>query len=154
MSYDVGEATEGLENILWRKWLDGRCWSRTLCSFSNPSIASLMSQLILLITQPFRRFIYVIGHYPTLPSLHLRHSSFSNPSVASHTSHGLHLHHLVSRPWARPPPPPRANSRYATADPVSTSVCCELDDFIFEDNWMAKRNSGLTLLLDSWDFVL
>ena len=24
MSYDVGEATEGLENYLWRRWSDGK----------------------------------------------------------------------------------------------------------------------------------
>ena len=41
------------------------------------------SQLILL---PFRRFTYVTAHSPKLPLLHLRHSSFSNPSVASSTS--------------------------------------------------------------------
>ena len=57
-------------------------------SFSNPSVASLMSQFIL---QPFFRFSYVTptsssAHSPTFPSLHLRHSSFSNPSVASPTS--------------------------------------------------------------------
>ena len=40
-----------------------------VCSFSNLSVTSPMSQLIL-----------------TLPSLYLRHSSFFNPSVASLTS--------------------------------------------------------------------
>ena len=40
----------------------------------------------LLILQPFRHFTYVTAHSPSLPSLHLRHSSFSNPSVASSTS--------------------------------------------------------------------
>ena len=30
-----------------------------------------------------RRFTYVTAHSPTLPPLHLRHSSFYNPSVAS-----------------------------------------------------------------------
>ena len=39
-----------------------------------------------LIPQPFRHFNYVTAHSPTLPSLYLRHSSFSNPSVASLTS--------------------------------------------------------------------
>ena len=34
------------------------------------------------------------------PLLHLRHSSFSNPSFASRTSQALHLDHLASRPWA------------------------------------------------------
>ena len=65
-------------------------------SFSNLSVTSPMSQLIL---QPFRRFTYVKAHSPTipcftyvnaysptLPSLHLRHRSFSNSSVASPTS--------------------------------------------------------------------
>ena len=31
-------------------------------------------------------FTYVTTHFPTLPSLYLRHSAFSNPSVASPTS--------------------------------------------------------------------
>ena len=52
-------------------------------SFSNPSVASPMSQLIL---QPFRRFTFVTAHSPILPLLHLRHRSFSNPSVALPTS--------------------------------------------------------------------
>ena len=63
-------------------------------SFSNPSVASPTSQFILqpffrsaeLIHQPFRNFTYVTAHSPTLSSLYLRHSSFSNPSVASLTS--------------------------------------------------------------------
>ena len=40
----------------------------------------------LLILQAFRRFNYVTAHSPNLPSIYLRHSSFSNPSVASRTS--------------------------------------------------------------------
>ena len=36
--------------------------------------------------QSFRRFTYVTAHSPILPLLHLRHSSFSNHSVASPTS--------------------------------------------------------------------
>ena len=94
-------------------------------SFSNPSIASPMSQLILQpffrfsyitgssrsfsklsitsptsqpILQPFRRFTYIIAHSPTLPLLHLHHSSFFNPSFASPMSQALHLHHLASCP--------------------------------------------------------
>ena len=39
-----------------------------------------------LILQAFRRFTYVTAHFPTLPSHYLRHSSFSNPSIASPTS--------------------------------------------------------------------
>ena len=74
-------------------------------SFSNPSVASPTSQLIL---QPFRRITfvtanpptlpsltYVTAHSPTLPSLYPRHSSFSNPSVASPTSH------LILQPFPR-----------------------------------------------------
>ena len=77
MNCDVGEVMETLEN--------------ERCSFALPT-----SQLIV---QPFRRFTYVTTHSPTLPSftyvtahsptpllLHLRHSSFSNPSVVSLTS--------------------------------------------------------------------
>ena len=70
-------------------------------SFSNPSIASPTSQLIL---QPLFRFSYVTGSSLTSPgrppllsnicsvlwtsptSVHLRHNSFSNPSVALPTS--------------------------------------------------------------------
>ena len=59
-----------------------------LCSFSNLSVTSPTSQLIL---QSFRRFTYVTAHSPTLPLLHLGHSSFSNPSFASSTSLALHL---------------------------------------------------------------
>ena len=49
----------------------------------------------LLILQPFRHFTYVTAHSPSLPSLHLRHSSFSNPSVASSTSQ------LILQPFRR-----------------------------------------------------
>ena len=41
------------------------------------------SSAFLLILQPFRHFTYVTAHSPTLPSLYLRHTTFSNPSVAS-----------------------------------------------------------------------
>ena len=39
-----------------------------------------------LILQPFRHFTYVTAHSPNIPSLYLRHSSFSKPSVALPTS--------------------------------------------------------------------
>ena len=70
-------------------------------SFSNPSVALPTSQLILqpfrcftyvadrkseLILQHFRHFTYITAHSPTLQWLYPRHSSFSNPSVASPTS--------------------------------------------------------------------
>ena len=53
----------------------------------------------LLILHHFHHFTYVTAHSPTLPSLYLRHSSFSNHSFASPTSQALHLRHLASRPW-------------------------------------------------------
>ena len=78
------------------------------CSFFNLSVTSPMSQLIL---QPFRHFTYVTAHSPTFPLLHLRHSSFSNPSFASPTSQALHLCHLASRPCR-------------TAQPIGTVWMC------------------------------
>ena len=89
MSCGLGEVTESLENEFYYDY------NYELCSFSNLSVTSPTSQLIL---QPFRRFTYVTGHSPTLPLLHLRHSSFSNHSFASPTSQALHLIHLASRP--------------------------------------------------------
>ena len=86
-------------------------------SFSFPSVASPTSQLILnhsvasptsqalrlrhlasLILQHFLRFTYDTALSPSLPSPHLRRSSFFNHSVASPTSQALHLRHLASRP--------------------------------------------------------
>ena len=66
MSCDVGKATEGLENELRRRWSDGK-----------------VGEWALLIIKPFRHFTYVTTHSPILPSLYLRHRSFSNTSVAS-----------------------------------------------------------------------
>ena len=66
-------------------------------SFSKLSVTLPTSQLNL---QPFRSFTYVTAHSPTLPLLHRRHSSFSNPSFDSPTSQALHLIHLASRPWS------------------------------------------------------
>ena len=72
MNCDVGEVTERLENELCCIYL----WA-------------------LFILQPFRNFTYVTTHSPTLPSLYLRHSSFSSPSVASPTSQ------LILQPFFR-----------------------------------------------------
>ena len=93
MSCDVGKATEGFENKLWHRW------SNRKSSFSNLSVASPTSQLIL---QLFRRFTYVTAHSPTFPLLHLYHSSFFNPSFTSLTSQALYLPHLASRPFFLP----------------------------------------------------
>ena len=58
-----------------------------------------------LILQPFRHFTYVVAHYLTLPSLYIRHSSFSNPSVASPSSPNpsvaLHSSQLILQPFRR-----------------------------------------------------
>ena len=48
---------------------------------------------VLPILQAFRHFTYVTAHSPNLPLLHLRHSSFSNPSFASPKSQALHFRH-------------------------------------------------------------
>ena len=147
MSCDVGEVTESLENehftyvtthfpILPSLYLRHS-------SFSIPSVASPTSQFILqpffrfayftsreLILQDFSHFTYVTAHSdspifsslhlrrssfsnpslaftsvtthsPILPLLHLCHSSFSNPSFASPTSQDFHLRYLASRPCER-----------------------------------------------------
>ena len=92
MNCDVSEATEGLKNELWCRWSDENGWRMSsavylyiyeLCSFSNLS----------------HHFTYVTAHSPTLLSLYLRHSSFSNPSFTSPMSLALHLRHLASHPW-------------------------------------------------------
>ena len=105
MSCDIGEVMESLENEnqLWCRWSDELILQAfnhftyvtadshspsfpsphlRHSSFSNPSVASPTSQLIL---QSFFRFS-VSAHSPTYPSLHLSHSSFSNLSVTSPTS--------------------------------------------------------------------
>ena len=101
MSCDLAKATEGLENELYVAEVTERLenehcydYNYELCSFSNLSVTSHTSQLIL---QPFRRFTYGTD-YSTLPLLYLRHSSFSYPSFASPTSQALHLRHLTNRP--------------------------------------------------------
>ena len=52
------------------------------------------------ILQSFRHFTYVTTHSPALPSLHLYHSSFSNPSIASPTSQ-LILQPFLSLPTSQ-----------------------------------------------------
>ena len=56
------------------------------CSFSNISVTSPMSELIL---QPFRRFTYVTAHSPTLLPLFLRHRLFTY--VTWHAAHDLYV---------------------------------------------------------------
>ena len=86
----VGEATEGLENeALQSHFTYVTAHSPTLLSlhlrhssFSNPSSASLTSQLILKLLSLHLHH----SSFSKLPSLHLRHSLFSKPSSASFTS--------------------------------------------------------------------
>ena len=81
--------------------------------FSYLHISSQSSQNVLPKGRSFTANAETIAaaHFPTLPSLYLRHSPFSNPSVASPTSQlilqpffcspmsqAIHLHHLASRP--------------------------------------------------------
>ena len=56
-----------------------KCWRMRHSPFSNPSLASSTSQLIL---QPFRCFVYVIGTSPTSQLI-------LQPSAASPTSQGI-----------------------------------------------------------------
>ena len=65
MSCDVGEVTERLENEQSHRYRD----------IQQSSFFNL-----------YRHFTYATTHSPTLPSLYLCHSSFSNSSVASPTS--------------------------------------------------------------------
>ena len=96
MSCDVGKAREGLENELWRRWSDGKLWewAHSLTSPGEPLMGKIPLKAVRvvnltygeLILQAFCHFTYVTAHSPTLPSLYLHHSSFSNSSVASPTS--------------------------------------------------------------------
>ena len=126
MNCDVGKATEGLENELCRRWSDGN----ELSSFSKLSVTSPTSQLIF---QPFLRFTYVTDHSPTLPLLHLRHSSFSNPSFASPMLQALHLIHLASRPCL-------ANWAIRSSPKLTARVKCEFHDGFWPDQRSGNPN--------------
>ena len=59
-------------------------------SLTSPGELPMLSlaktcNFLTLILQTFPHFTYVTTHSPTLPSLYLHHSSFSNPSVTSPT---------------------------------------------------------------------
>ena len=88
---DVGEAKEWLENELWRRWSNGRVGEWVVTQVKRRKGWRMSCDV-------GRRVTYVTTHSPTRPLLHLRHSSFSNPSFASPTSQALHLIHLASRP--------------------------------------------------------
>ena len=69
-SCDVGKAAEGLHKDIFHE-------NKLLCN----KIYKISKSV-----QPLHRFSYVTAHFPNLPPLYLRHSSFSNPSVVSPTS--------------------------------------------------------------------
>ena len=88
--------------MTYAKQRKGWRMSCELCSFSNLSVASPTSQLILQ-TFPLLHLRHssfsnssfaspTSTHSATFPSLHLRHSSFSNPSLASPTSQFILQH--------------------------------------------------------------
>ena len=114
MSCDVGKAKEGLENELWCRWSNEKFgeWAEL--------IVIVIAELIL---QPFRHFTYVTAYSPTLPSLYLRHSSFSNPFVASPMSQLIpqpffHFSYITCSSLTSPGEPPM----------VSIHLCCRSVD--------------------------
>ena len=122
MNCDVGKAREGLENELWRRWSDWNLgeWAELL--------HVRWGELIL---QPFCHFTYVTTHSPTLPSLYLRHGSFSNSSVASPTSR------FILQPFFR--------FSYVTSSSLNSpgELSMPLDDGEFESCQLCGHKQGL-----------
>ena len=85
------------------------------------------------------RKVWSSAHSPTFPSLHLRHSSFSNPSFASPTSQALHLIHQASRPWKEPlwraSIPGIYRSLHCIIASVYTVYCNDIHEDIAEMFW-------------------
>ena len=84
-----------------------------------------------LILQHFRHFTYVTTHSPTLPSLHLLHSSFSNPSIASPKSQFIlqpfiRFSYVTSSSLNPPGEPPMGDWDFRISDRIKT-----LMDLIF-----------------------
>ena len=73
MNCDVSKPTEGLENELWRRWSNGSVveWVVTYVKWRN---GCRMNRV--------RSYSHSRVHSPTFQSFHLRHNSFSKPSVA------------------------------------------------------------------------
>ena len=67
----------------WPIW-DSNSVARVIITYRTPVL--ILNAWALLILQPLHHFSYVTAPSPTLPSVYLRHSSFSNPAVASPTS--------------------------------------------------------------------
>ena len=118
-SCDVGEAKEGLENELWRRRSNGSVgeWAVTLvkrrkgwrmsCDVGEvtESLENEQSSFYFLFYIQQSSFYFILfyiqqssyfhstysrAHSPSFPSLHLRHSWFSNPSVALPTPQLIH----------------------------------------------------------------
>ena len=111
MSCDVGEVTERLENQneLWRRWSD---WK--------------IGEWALFILQSFSHFTYVTAHSdsPIFLSLHVRHNSVSNPSVASPTSQLILqpffcLSYITGFSLTLPGEPPMWYTQYYSVTPLS-----------------------------------
>ena len=112
MSCDVGEARKG-----WRMSCDvGKARERLEM---NCDVAELILQAFLHFTQA-----YVTAHSPTLPSLYLRHSSFSNPSL-------LHLRHSSFYNLSFASPTLQAPSLTSPGEPpmVFSQLVCKTSGF-------------------------
>ena len=93
MSCDVGKATEGLENELWRRWSNGRVGERAVTWVKRQKGWRMSCDVGEVTKRLENEHSYIQcyiqwsrAHSPTFPSLHLRHNSFSNTSVALPTS--------------------------------------------------------------------
>ena len=111
-----------------------------------------LNRISLLILQPFRHFTYVTTHSPTLPSLYLRHSSFSSPSVALPTSQfilqpSFRFSYVTGSSLTSPGEPPM---HYLALIIIYLLIC------VFSRNSHNKYNASLCFSLDkiTHDFVL
>ena len=98
-------------------------WGRTSTRKADPT-----GDQYLLILQPFRHFTYATAYSPTLPSLYLRHSSFSNPSVASTSQ-------LILQPFFR--------FSYVTCSSLTSPGEPPMQLWCTERNWECEPKSYL-----------
>ena len=105
-------------------------------------------------------FTYVSAHSPTLPSLYLRHSSYSNPSVASPTSQFIlqpffRFSYVTRFSLTSPGEPPMLDSwvcdRYVDARGRNEQVTTRT----LQEWWLAASNQYLShtfefITSDSW----
>ena len=99
------------------------------------------------------------AHSPTFPSLHLRHSSFSNPSLlhlchssfsnpsfASPASQALHLIHLASRPCN--------GSKSSTSDVEKGQILAYRDDGLSSREISRRINRSPSVVNNFFKLVL